>query len=181
MPPLEGVRDACPPRAMPPQPPNPPQPQASNNMPPAVQTASMATLRMAPRMGAEPVTLKVKPGEQRVWNIIGMDLEGLNTDSLVLHYDSSAMDVSEVVFGGAMKIDPRTPPVATINRDTGTIKIVSSDGKPLQFLSGGDVIGLRLRGGKSGETSLVIEPPELRDTAGTNVMTAVTGGRAQVE
>jgi len=167
--------------AMPPQPPNPPQPQASNNMPPAVQTASMATLRMAPRMGAEPVTLKVKPGEQRVWNIIGMDLEGLNTDSLVLHYDSSAMDVSEVVFGGAMKIDPRTPPVATINRDTGTIKIVSSDGKPLQFVSGGDVIGLRLRGGKSGETSLVIEPPELRETAGTNVMTAVTGGRAQVE
>ncbi|HEY2828527.1 MAG TPA: hypothetical protein VGJ88_00305, partial [Thermoanaerobaculia bacterium] len=63
----------------------------------------------------------------------------------------------------------------------GTIKITSSDGKPLQFVSGGDVIGLRLRGGKSGQTSLVIEPPELRNTAGTNVMTAVTGGRAQVE
>jgi hypothetical protein len=132
-------------------------------------------------MGAEPVTLKVKPGEQKLWNIIGMDLEGLNTDSIVLHYDSRAMDVSEVVFGSAMNIDPRTPPVATINRDTGTIKITSSDGKPLQFVSGGDVIGLRLRGGKSGQTSLVIEPPELRNTAGTNVMTAVTGGRAQVE
>jgi general secretion pathway protein D len=166
--------------AVPPPPPNP-EPQASNNVAPAEQLASMATLRMAPRMGAEPVTLKVKPGEQKVWNIIGMDLEGLNTDSLVLHYDSSAMDVSEVVFGSAMNIDPRTPPVATINRDTGTIKITSSDGKPLQFISGGDVVGLRLRGGKSGETALVIEPPELRNTAGTNVMTAVTGGRAQVE
>jgi hypothetical protein len=98
----------------------------------------------------------------------------------VFHYDRNAVDVNEVVFGSALSIDPKTPPVATINRDTGTVKITSSDGKPLQFLSGGEVVGLKVRGGKAGETMLVIEPPELRNTTGTNVMTAVTGGRAQV-
>jgi hypothetical protein len=140
----------------------------------------LASLRLAPRLGAEPVTLKIKPGEQKVWNIIGMDLQGLNTDSLVFHYDRNAMDVTEIVFGDALSVDPEKPPVATINRDTGTVKITSSDGKPLQFVSGGDVIGLRVRGGNAGETMLVIEPPELRNAAGSNVMTAVTGGRAQV-
>ncbi|HEY2090922.1 MAG TPA: secretin N-terminal domain-containing protein [Thermoanaerobaculia bacterium] len=178
--------------AAPPSPnPNPPQASLSPSTSPATQsmasteslvaTPSIASLRLAPRMGAEPVTLKILPGEQKVWNIIGMDLEGLSTDSLVLHYDRNAMDVSEVIFGNALLVDPKTPPVATINRDTGTVKITSSDGKPLQFVSGGDVIGLRVRGSKSGETMLVVEPPELHDGAGTTVMTAVTGGRAQVQ
>lgn len=178
--------------AVPPNP-NPNPPQASVGINPVAQVASMAStesvaaqpdlaaLRLAPRLGAEPVTLKIKPGEQKMWNIIGMDLEGLSTDSLVLHYDRNAMDVSEVVFGDALAIDPKKPPVATINSDTGTIKITSSDGKPLQFVSGGDVVGLKVRGGNAGETMLVIEPPELHNTAGSNVMTAVTGGRAQVD
>ncbi|HEX3584232.1 MAG TPA: secretin N-terminal domain-containing protein, partial [Thermoanaerobaculia bacterium] len=181
--------------AVPPNPnpnPNPNPPQASVDVKPVAQVASMAStesvaaqpdlasLRLAPRLGAQPVTLKIKPGEQKVWNIIGMDLEGLNTDSLVIHYDRNAMDVTEIVFGDALSVDPKKPPVATINRDTGTVKITSSDGKPLQFVSGGDVIGLKVRGGNAGETMLVIEPPELRTTAGSNVMTAVTGGRAQV-
>jgi general secretion pathway protein D len=181
-----------PPNSTVPPSPNPNPPQASIVPPTSTPLASMAStepvatpnvgsLRLAPRMGAEPVTLKIMPGEQKVWNIIGMDLEGLSTDSLVLHYDRNAMDVSEVVFGDALSVDPKTPPVATINRDTGTIKVTSSDGKPLQFVSGGDVMRLRLRGGKSGETMLVIEPPELHDGAGTNVTTAVTGGRAQVQ
>lgn len=175
-------------------PPNPNPPQSSINVKPSAEVASMAStegvaalaqpdlaaLRLAPRLGAEPVTLKISGGEQKVWNIVGMDLEGLNTSSLVFHYDRNAVDVSEIVFGDALSIDPKTPPVATINRETGTVKITSSDGKPLQFVSGGNVLGLKVRGGKAGETMLVIEPPELHDTAGTNVMTAVTGGRAQV-
>ncbi|HEV8435709.1 MAG TPA: hypothetical protein VGR95_20025, partial [Thermoanaerobaculia bacterium] len=127
-------------------PPNPNPPQASVNVKPVAQIASMAStdsipaaqpdlgaLRIAPRLGAEPVTLKINGGEQKLWNIIGMDLEGLSTDSLVLHYDRNAVDVTEVVFGEALAIDPKVPPVATINRETGTIKITSSDGKPLQF------------------------------------------------
>ncbi|HEX7190627.1 MAG TPA: secretin N-terminal domain-containing protein [Thermoanaerobaculia bacterium] len=173
--------------------PNPPQASVAPQTPAATQVASMAStesvvaspdyaaLRIAPRIGAEPVTLKINGGEQKVWNIIGMDLEGLSTDSLVLHYDRNAVDVTEVIFGSALSIDPKTPPVATINRDTGTVRITSSDGKPLQFVSGGDVVGLRVRGGKAGETLLVIEPPELHNTTGSNVMTAVTGGRAQVQ
>jgi len=178
--------------AVPPNPdPNPPQARiGANPVSPVASMAStdsiateqpdLAALRLAPRIGAEPVTLRIKPGEQKTWNVIGMDLEGLNTNSLVLHYDRNAIDVSEIVFGGALAIDPKTPPVATINRDTGTVKITSSDGKPLHFVSGGDLFGLKVRGGNSGETMLVIEPPELHDAAGTNVMTAVTGGRAQV-
>jgi hypothetical protein len=173
--------------AVPPNPnPNPPQaslsPSASMASTESVADAQpiLSALRLAPRLGAEPVTLKISGGEQKVWNIVGMDLEGLTTDSLVFHYDRNAVDVNEVVFGSALSIDPKTPPVATINRDTGTVKITSSDGKPLQFLSGGEVVGLKVRGGKAGETMLVIEPPELRNTTGTNVMTAVTGGRAQV-
>ena len=165
--------------AVPPNPnPNPPQAQLESN--PVTQQPDLSALRLAPRLGAEPGSLKISSGEQKTWNIIGMDLEGLSTDSLVLHYDRNAIDVSEVVFGSALSVDPKKPPVATINRDTGTVKITSSDGKPLQFISGGDVIGLKVRGGNAGETMLVVEPPELRNAAGTNVMTAVTGGRAQV-
>ncbi|HEX3110962.1 MAG TPA: secretin N-terminal domain-containing protein, partial [Thermoanaerobaculia bacterium] len=70
--------------AMPPNP-NPNPPQASVDVKPVAQTApqiaSMAstdsiaaaqpdlgTLRLAPRLGAEPVTLKINGGEQKVWN-----------------------------------------------------------------------------------------------------------------
>jgi hypothetical protein len=180
------------------QPPPNPEPQASNSVAPVARVASMASttdaasadlvspsdfaaLRTAPRIGAQPVTLKIKPGEMKVWNVVGMDLDGLNTNELVLHYDANALDVSEVVFGGALTIDPKTPPVATINRDTGTIRITSSDGKPLQFVSGGDVVSLRVRGGKSGETLLVMQPPDLQNASGVSVTAAVSGGRARVE
>jgi len=102
-------------------------------------------------------------------------------NELVLHYDAHSIDVSEVVFGNALTIDPKTPPVTTINRDTGTIRIASSDGKPLQFAGGGDIVSLRVRGGKEGETFLILEPPDFHNGTGGSVMTAVSGGRARVE
>jgi hypothetical protein len=146
-----------------------------------VSPSDVATLRIAPRIGPQPVTLKVKPGEQKLWSVIGMDLDGLNASEMVLHYDARSIDISEVVFGSALAIDPRTPPVATINRDSGTIRITSSDGKPLQFAGGGDIVDLRVRGAKSGETYLVMEAPDFHNGAGASVVTAVSGGRARVE
>jgi general secretion pathway protein D len=143
--------------------------------------ATLGDLRIAPRIGPQPVTLKVKPGEQKLWSVIGMDLDGLNANELVLHYDARSIDVSEIIFGSALAIDPKTPPVATINRDTGTIRITSSDGKPLQFAGGGNIVDLRVRGSKSGETFLVMEAPDFHNGSGGSVMTAVSGGRARVE
>ena len=116
-----------------------------------------------------------------MWNLVGMDLDGLSTNQILLHFDPKSIDVAEIVFGDALKIDPKTPPIATINRDNGTIRISSTDGKPLLFASGGEVLALRVRGGLLGETFLVMENPAFRDAKGIEVMSAVAGGRAKVE
>ena len=89
--------------------------------------------------------------------------------------------MSEIGFGGAIQIDPKSPPVATINRETGTIRIRSSDSRPLSFTGGGEVVMLRVRGGLSGETFLVLENPALRNGTGAVIQAAVSGGRAKVE
>jgi general secretion pathway protein D len=164
-----------------PVPNNPPQPQAQLESVNAAPAVSEAALRLAPRIGPQPSNLAIKPGEQKQWNVVGMDLDGLSTTSLTMHYDPKSIDVSEVVFGDALQFDPKTPPVATINRDTGTIRIVSTDGKPLMFASGGEVVGLRVRGGAAGETYLVMENPAFHDGNGAEVMSAVAGGKAKVE
>ena len=96
-----------------------------------------------------------------MWNVVGMDLDGLTTTQLLLHYNPQTLDVSEVVFGPAIVVDPKTPPVVTIDREHGTVRITSSNGKPLQFNNGGgDIATLRVRGGAPGETFLVLENPE---------------------
>jgi general secretion pathway protein D len=169
-----------------------PQPQANNVGPApspisaaegggATPAVSEAALRLSPRIGPQPSNLAIKPGEEKIWTLVGMDLDGLSATSILLHYDPHAIDVSEVVWGNALKIDPKTPPVATINKDSGTIRIVSSDGKPLVFASGGEVVGLRVRGGLVGDTYLVMENPAFRDAKGIEVMSAVAGGKAKVE
>jgi general secretion pathway protein D len=183
-----------PPGAAPPTQPVP-EPQASNTGSKAIariaaasfasaivpDSADIAALRIAPRIGPQPVTLNVKPGEQKLWSVIGMDLDGLSANQIVLHYDPRSIDVSEVVFGNALAFDAKTPPAATINRDTGTIKIVSTDGRPLAFAGGGDIVSLRVRGAGAGETFLVMESPDFRNARGEGVTTAVSGGRARVE
>jgi general secretion pathway protein D len=143
--------------------------------------STMTASALSPRIGPQPVTLPIKPGEEKLWNVVGMDLDGLNTTELLLHYDPRSLDVNEVLFGSALAIDPKAPPVATINRDAGLIRITSSDGKPLVFVSGGEVLALRVHGGLSGETFLILEQPAFHTTAGAAVVSAVTGGRAKVE
>jgi general secretion pathway protein D len=177
-------------------PPNPPQPQPQtqpqSQLSPTsgtlVAESAMANTSMSdntglsPRIQPQPMRLAFKPGEEKMWNVVGMDLDGLTTQQIMLHYDPRTLDVSEVVFGPALVVDPKTPPVATIDREHGTVRIISSNGKPLQFYNGGgDIAQLRVRGGAPGETYLVLENPNLTNGNGAVVNASVSGGRARVD
>jgi len=173
----------------PPQPTPPPQPQPQSQLSPSGGTAVAQSVAvspdntgLSPRIQPQPMRLSFKPGEEKMWNLVGMDLDGLTTTQLMLHYDPHTLDVSEVIFGPAMVIDLKTPPVATIDREHGTVRITSSNGKPLQFYNGGgDIASLRVRGGATGDTYLVLENPNLTNGAGTVVNAAVSGGHAKVD
>jgi len=181
-----------------PTPPPPPQPQPQSDgtlgTPPGEPMSSpslvasaeshqptAAALRFAPRISPQPASLEVKPGEQKIWNVVGMDLDGLTVDHFALRYDSRALEVLEVSFGQAFVIDPKTPPVVTIDRVAGLVKIRSSNGQPLSFRSGGEMLALRVLGGLSGDTALIFETPQLKNANGEVVMAAVSGGRAHIE
>ena len=155
--------------------PNPPRPQSE------LFIDGSGSSGLSPRISPQPVKLSVKPGEVKNWVVVGMDLDGLTATQLILHYDPHTIEVSQVSFGPAMNIDPKTPPAVIIDAASGTIKITSSDGKPLSFNSGGEIAELRVRGGASGETFLVMDNPDLRNGRGEGVASAVSGGRAKVE
>jgi general secretion pathway protein D len=171
-----------------PQPPTP-QPQSdlgtspgpANIVATALATPSDAALRYAPRISPQPANLGIGPGEQKLWNVVGMDLDGLTAETLTLRYDPSALEIMDVSFGPAMQIDVRTPPVVKIDRANGLIRVTPSDGKPLRFGSGGELLALRVLGGTTGETALVVDIPQLKNANGETVLAAVTGGRARVE
>ena len=140
-----------------------------------------AALRLSPRIAPQPSTISLGPGESKLWSVVGMDLDGLNAPELVLNFSPLAMDVTDVSVGSALKVNPALPPVIMVDRTAGTIRVKSSDGKPLQFVSGGDVLLLRVHGGVSGETFLVMKDPEFRTPGGRNIVAAVAGGRAKVQ
>jgi general secretion pathway protein D len=168
-----------------PPPPQPPVPQPQSSIPSSrAQTAAVMVdgqAGLSPRMGPQPMRLSVKPGEEKIWTIVGMDLDGLTAGEMLLHFDSRTLDISDVSFGPAMIIDISKPPVVSIDRSAGTIKIRSSDGGPLRFNSGGDIAALRVRGVLSGETYLVLENPDLKNGSGITVASTIAGGRAKVE
>ena len=175
---------------VPPPPQRPPTPQSQISTPSSGTAVAQSTATsessdnsgLAPRIQPQPMRLSFKPGEEKIWNVVGMDLDGLTTTQLLLHYDPHTLDISEVVFGPAIAIDPKTPPVATIDREHGTVRITSSNGKPLQFNNGGgEIAALRVRGGASGETYLVLENPNLTNGNGAVVNASVSGGHAKVD
>lgn len=147
----------------------------------AVSGASSDSEGLSPRISPQPVHLSIHSGEEKLWTVVGMDLDGLSTNRIVLHYDPRTLDVSEVLFGPALAIDIKVPPVVTIDRTSGTIKISSSNSQPLQFQAGGDIAMLRVHGGIGGETFLVVENPDLKNRHGDTVAATVSGGRAKVE
>ncbi|HEY4640651.1 MAG TPA: hypothetical protein VII75_04855 [Thermoanaerobaculia bacterium] len=142
---------------------------------------SMAALRLAPRIAPQPVSINLKPGEEKVWNVIGMDVAGLQADTITMHFDPNALYVEDVTFGSALIVDPKTPPVVRIDRDKGLITLMSSTGKPLVFASGGNVVDIRVHGGISGNTMLVLDNPNLHSASGAAIDAAISGGRAKVE
>lgn len=182
-------------------PPPPPTPPTNPNQPPPKDQVNLngtkaqslvatsanviepdtAALRLAPRISPQPSAITLSPGETKVWNIIGMDLDNLTVPELSFHFNPRAMDVTEVLFGPALVADPKAMPAIAIDRDAGTIKVKPTNGKPLQFVSGGVVLAIRVHGGLTGETFLVIDSPDLRTGGGLQVVAAVTGGRAHVE
>jgi hypothetical protein len=134
-----------------------------------------------PRIAAQPAKISLKPGEEKVWPLVAMDVEGLRANQLVLHYDPQAMEVADVSFGPAMKFDAQKPPIVTIDAQHGSIRIASSDGLPLAFVSGGDLAALRVRGGMTGDTYLIIDTPGLKNGRGETVASTVSGGQVKVQ
>lgn len=169
-----------PPEVQPPPPQNPPQDSAGSNIS-AQAEPDTAALRLSPRIGPQPSTIALTPGQSKMWNVVGMDLDGLHAEELVLHFNPRAMDVTDVSIGTAMAVDPSLPPIVTVDRTAGTIRVKSSNGKPLQFIGGGDVLLIRVHGGVSGDTFLVVQNPEFRTSRGENIVAAVAGGRAKVQ
>ena len=159
---------------------NPPQDSASSNIS-AQAEPDTATLRLAPRIGPQPSTISLQAGQSKLWNVVGMDLDGLNAQELVLHFNPRAMNVTDVSVGTAIAVNPALPPIVTIDQNSGTIRVKSSDGKPLQFVGGGDVLLLRVHGGVTGDTFLVMQNPEFRTGGGETVVAAIAGGRAKVQ
>jgi general secretion pathway protein D len=157
------------------QPPVPPPPVVKQ------QSDNNVQRTIAPRISPQPARMSFKPGEEKLWSVIGMDLDGLTTPEISLRYDPHAIEVSEVTFGPAINIDPKVPPVVTINRELGKVTITASDGKLLTFNGGGDIATLRVRGGGTGESFLVMDNPSLKNGRGELVASEVSGGRAKVE
>jgi general secretion pathway protein D len=160
---------------------NTPAAEAAAAPPIASATSDSALLNLAPRIAPQPSSIQLGPGETKVWSIIGMDIEGLTTAEMTFRFDPRAMDVTDIAFGDALIVDVASPPVITVDRAKGTITVKHADGKPLAFRSGGQILGIRVHGGLSGETFLVLENLALRNESDRPVIAAVAGGRARVE
>ncbi len=185
--PKPGQPGFVPPAGTPPTDPfRPPKPQADAGQDTPVHTAEAmmspdAALRLAPRIAPQPATLTLKQGEHKMWIVVGMDLDGLTTDGMSFHYDPHTIDIEDVMFGPAMNVDPKTPPVVSIDRTSGLVKISSSNGKPLSFQSGGELLLFRLQGMMAGDAALIVDVPELKNGSGQLIVGAISGGRARIE
>ncbi|HEY0155757.1 MAG TPA: secretin N-terminal domain-containing protein [Thermoanaerobaculia bacterium] len=143
--------------------------------------AETARLRLAPRIAPQPSSISLGAGDTAVWNIIGMDLDGLSAEELVLRFDPRSINVTEVQLGPALAYDMRTPPAVKVDSDHGVITVRSTNGKPLAFTGGGQVLAIRVHGGVTGESFLVMDNPDFRTASGQAIVAAVAGGRARIQ
>ncbi|HUP66515.1 MAG TPA: secretin N-terminal domain-containing protein [Thermoanaerobaculia bacterium] len=171
----------------PPPPPNPnpqafPPGHAKSSLDHGDSSASVvsASMRGTPRIAPQPMGLDISPGETRRWTLAGMDLTGLRTPFIRLHYNPQSFDVVSAVLGSALHSETILPPVITLDPGNGTITIRSSDGGPLLFTAGGDILSLEVRGLNPGESFLVLDGIDLRDPAGIPVSASIQGGRIAV-
>ena len=145
------------------------------------QATDTETVRLAPRIALQPAAIQLGAGETKMWTVAGMDLEGLTAAELVLHFNPRAMSVTEVHIGSSVQVDPAMPPVVTVDSGSGTIRVKSSDGKPLRFVHGGEVLAIRVHGGVSGETFMVMTDPGFKTSDGAAIVASVAGGKARVQ
>jgi hypothetical protein len=143
--------------------------------------ASPAASVLTARIEAQPGHFGIKPGEMKTWSVVGMDLDGLSTDEILLHYDPRTLAVMDVNLGNALMIDPAKPPAVILDSGNGLVRISSSNGKPLMFRSGGDIATLRVQGGLSGETFLVVDIHDIHNARGETITAQIVGGRAKVD
>jgi general secretion pathway protein D len=137
---------------------------------------------VTPRIGLEPTTLPVAFGGDQTWRVIGMDLDGLVTESLDLLYDTSTLDITDVALGSAIASDPVSPPSITIDRATGRIRVSSTDvTQPLRFNGGGELLLMKVRGLAPGEGFAMLDNLVLRSSDGRRSPVALAGGRSHVE
>ncbi|MGK2859234.1 MAG: secretin N-terminal domain-containing protein [Thermoanaerobaculia bacterium] len=134
-----------------------------------------------PRIGLEPPQLPIGFGTEQTWRVVGMDLDGLVTESLEILYDNATLDIADVVFGSALVIDPVVPPAITVDRAAGRIRVASTDATvPLSFKAGGEILVLRVRGLAPGDGFVMLDGLVLRGADGRRTPVALAGGRSAV-
>ncbi|HVT45712.1 MAG TPA: secretin N-terminal domain-containing protein [Thermoanaerobaculia bacterium] len=158
----------------------PPPPPPSGNRRPQTQEQNYM-ISFSPRIAPQPTSVILRPGEERSWTIVGMDLDGLRTETISLRYDPRSVMIETASVGVAMKVDPLAPPVIRVDSAAGRVVVTSSDGNPLEFLSGGEVISLRVRGTGTGQSLLVVEPIAFINRSGAAIEAAIAGGRVEVQ
>jgi general secretion pathway protein D len=144
-------------------------------------TVAEDPVQLTPRIAAQPAFLDLAPGDVAVWTVVGMDLDGLGTGEIELHYDPAAVEITAMTFGSAMIVDPNFPPTTTVDSTNGVIRIVSDDGEPLRFRSGGEILHLALRAVLPGDSSLIVSKLDLSRKGGQKVVANITGGRASID
>ncbi|MCM2314621.1 MAG: hypothetical protein NDJ92_05660 [Thermoanaerobaculia bacterium] len=135
----------------------------------------------SPRIGLEPMELPIAFGQEQNWRVVGMELDGLATESIAILYDTATLDIADVSFGSALVIDSIAPPAITIDREAGRIRVAATDSTlPLRFRAGGEVLVLRVRGLATGNGYMVLDDLVLRGADGRRTPVVVAGGRSAV-
>lgn len=156
-----------------------PEPPPRTLAPPTDQSKGVTMSAVDPRITPQPNVLSVAVGEVRPWAIVGLDLEGMETESIEIRYDASVLGVQSIVLGNAFVHDPLSPIATMIDDEAGSIRISSTSGGPLLFRAGGELTTLQVTGRAQGTSSLVVSPREIRRD-GVEVAAVVHGGRISV-
>jgi hypothetical protein len=158
---------------------NPPPPDDEKRY---IVTEDPVASSSSPRIGLEPTKLPITFGSEQVWRVVGMELDGLATESIDIFYDTSTLGISEVALGSAIIVDPLSPPSITVDREAGRIKVVSTDAtQPLRFGAGGEVLLIKVRGLAPGDGFAMLEGLVLRGSDGRRTPVVLAGGRSRVE
>lgn len=135
---------------------------------------------LTPRIAAQPSSMSLSPNDVAVWSLVGMDLDGLVTDEIILAYNPETIDVTALTFGSGLVVDPNLPPSIMIDREEGTITIRSETG-PLHFRSGGEIAHVAFQAVLPGDTPLAISKLDLTRPDGRMIAATITGARATVD